>query len=90
MPAELCTLARKGGEVKGFFRSYAADRPTSKMMSEGEHTMKLSNDQRQTLKQIRLGAQRLRLDHDFAILSRRVGPLTIRELLLLAYLAGRG
>ena len=54
------------------------------MVRRGERVMK-SN----VLKRIEIGLQRLRLDRDFAMQTRAFAPLTVRELVLLAYYAGR-
>jgi hypothetical protein len=51
--------------------------------------MKLTKSQTKVLRQIELGAQRLRRDPDFAMHSRGFAPLSLRELALLSYLAGR-
>lgn len=50
--------------------------------------MKLTSGEKRMLNQIQIGAQRLRLNPDFAKLARKIRPLTVRELVLSAYVAG--
>jgi hypothetical protein len=42
----------------------------------------------EVLKQIEIGAQRLRLDQNFVARTRGLAPFSVRELVLLAYYAG--
>lgn len=50
---------------------------------------RLTMSQRTVLKRVEIGIQRLSLAKDFAAQTRGFSPLTLREIVLLAYYAGR-
>jgi hypothetical protein len=51
--------------------------------------MKLNRKRMLFAKTLTIGAQRLRRDPEFLAVARGIGELTLRELVLLAWFAGR-